>query len=254
MRKLVVLGGVAVAASVAATFAVAGGGHAVSKPGLTAAVSKTEAASSVRYTIHVRLTRRGVPMTLHIRGRAAADMVSIAMRMSDLTLDDGTVVPGPSGAALLDGPFLYERAPSNLPVDGPVQWQRLAVWTLPARSPDLAAIRSMSPSPLLRVLHTAHTGRARGSSRVFHGSIPYDERAVRRLARLIGNLEFRHLRVSAILGRDERVHRIVLTGRTADGMTTLSLRARLFGFGKPVHVTPPKPGTFVDEQLAQIPA
>src|SRR3954469_21341706 len=254
MRKLVVLGGVAVAASVAATFAVAGGGHAVPKRGLTAAVSKTEAASSVRYTIHVRLTRQGKPMALRIRGKAAEQTLSVAMRMSDLTLDDGTVVPGPTGAALLDGPFLYERAPSNVSVDGPVKWQRLAVWTLRAGSPDLAAIRSMSPAPLLRVLRAAHTGQASRGGPVFRGSIDYDDRAVRRLARLIGDLEFRHLRVAAVLGGDEGVHRLVLTRRTADGMTTLSLRARLFGFGKPVHVTPPKPGTFVDRQLAQIPA
>src|SRR3954454_11669092 len=169
MRKLVVLGGVTLAASVAATFAVAGGGHAVAKPGLTAAVSKTEAASSVRYTIHVRLTRRGVPMTLRIRGRAAADTVSIATRMSDLTLADGTVVPGPTGAALLDGPFLYERAPSNLAVDGPVQWQRLAVWALPAGSPDLAGVPAMSPAPLRRVLRAAHPRRAARSARVVRG-------------------------------------------------------------------------------------
>src|SRR3954454_10602211 len=252
MRKLVVLGGVTLAASVAATFAVAGGGHAVAKPGLTAAVSKTEAASSVRYTIHVRLTRRGVPMTLRIRGRAAADTVSIATRMSDLTLADGTVVPGPTGAALLDGPFLYERAPSNLAVDGPVRWQRLAGWALPSGSPHLPAIPSMSAAPLLHVLRAAHTGRASRTGHVFRGFIAYDDRAVRRLARLTGDLEFRHLRVSVVLGRDERVHRIVLTGRTADGMTTLSLRARLFGYGKPVHVTPPKPATFIDEQLVQI--
>ena len=60
-------------------------------------------------------------MALHIRGQARPHTVSVAMRMSDLTLDDGTVVPGPTGAALLDGPFLYEHAPSNLALVGPVQ-------------------------------------------------------------------------------------------------------------------------------------
>jgi hypothetical protein len=254
MRKLVVLGGAAVAASVAAAFAVAGGGHAASRAGLAAAVAKTEAAPSMRYRIHVRLTRDGVPMALHVRGQAGLHTVSVAMRMSDFALDDGTVVPGQTGAALLDGPFLYERAPSSIAAVSRIRWKRLAVWTLPAGSPDLAAIRSMSPTPLLRVLRAAHTQRAAGSARAVRASIAYDDRAVRRLEELIGNLEFRHLRLSAVLGRDGRVHRIVLTGRTADGSTTLSLRARLFGFGKPVHVTLPKPGTFVDQQLAQIPA
>src|SRR3954471_20829775 len=103
MRKLVGLGGVLLAAASSAAFAVAGGGHAAPKPGIEEAVAKTETASSERYSIHVRLTRRGMPMALHIRGQASAHTVSVAMRMSDLTLDDGTVVPGPNGAALLDG-------------------------------------------------------------------------------------------------------------------------------------------------------
>jgi hypothetical protein len=253
MRKLVAIGGVALAALLATAFAVAGGGHAAPAPGLARAVDKTEAAPSERYTIHVRLTRQGVPMALHVRGQASAHTVSVAMRMSDLTLDDGTVVPGPSGAALLHGPFLYERAPSNIAVPGDVQWQRISVASLPRRSPDLAAVRSMSPRPLLRMLRAVHIVPGRGA-RVFHGWIAYDDAAIRRLSQLTGDLEFRHLRVSAFVGRDGRVHRVVLTGRTADGRTMLSLRARLFAFGKPVHVTPPKPGTLMDEQLAQIPA
>jgi hypothetical protein len=252
MRKLVALGGVVLAAAVSATFAVAGGSHAARAPSIAEAVAKTETASSERFSIHVRLTRQGTPMALHIRGQASAHTVSVAMRMS-VKLDDGTVVPGPNGAALLDGPFLYERVPGNNAFDGPVRWQRLSVAALDPGSPDLAAIRSMSPRPLLRMLEASHLVAAAGNKAVFHGWIGYDDRAARRLSKLTGELEFRHLHVSALVGSDGRVHRIVLTGRTADGVTTLSLRARLFAFGKPVHVTPPKPGTFMDELLAQMP-
>jgi hypothetical protein len=253
MRKLVVLAGIVAVAAVSATFAVAGGGHAAPKPGLLAAVARTQAASSERYAIHVRLTRETTPMALHIRGQASPKTVSVALRMSDLRLDDGTVVPGPDGAALLDGPFLYERAPSNIALNGDVQWLRQRVATLAQSSEDLVAVRSMTPTPLLRMLRAARFAPHRGDAHVFHGSIAYDSPAMRRLSQLTGKVEFRHLRVSAVVGRDGHVRRIVLTGRTADGATTLSLRARLYGFGKPVHVTPPKPGTFMDEQLAEMP-
>jgi hypothetical protein len=253
MRNLGVLAGIALAAAAATAFAVVSGGHAAAKPGIRAAVAKTETASSERYAIHVRLTRASTPMALHIRGQASAHTVSVQMRMSDLKLADGTVVPGPDGAAVLDGTFLYERAPSNIAVNGDVQWLRMPVASMSSHSDDLVAVRSMTPTPLLRVLNAAHMAGGMQRSHVFNGSISYDHPAMRRLSQLTGDLEFRHLRVSVLVGRDGRVHRIVLTGRTADGATTLSLRAKLFGFGKPVHVTPPKPGTFMDQQLVQLP-
>jgi hypothetical protein len=60
--------------------------------------------------------------------------------------------------------------------------------------------------------------------------------------------------VHVAVGRDGLIHAIRITGRTADGKTTLNLRARLFGFGKPVSVKPPKPGSFVDPTLEQLQA
>jgi hypothetical protein len=44
----------------------------------------------------------------------------------------------------------------------------------------------------------------------------------------------------------------VLTGHTADRRTSLVISARLYGFGRPVHVSPPAPGTFMDDSLAQL--
>jgi hypothetical protein len=54
------------------------------------------------------------------------------------------------------------------------------------------------------------------------------------------------------VGRDGLVHRLLITGHTADRASTLALSARLFAFGKPVHVKPPAPGTFVDDKLGQL--
>jgi hypothetical protein len=228
----------------------AAGGHAAPKPGLARAVERTGQAGSERYTIHVRMTRGGEPVSLHIRGQASRHTISVKMHMGSVKLPDGTTLPGPNGAALLDGPFLYERAPSLLAVAGGVHWLRLAVPTLAPSSEDLSAVNSMTPAPILRVLDAARIAPAAEGSRTFHGTIAYDDPAVRTgLAKLTGGLEFRGLRLSAVVGSDGLVHRVVLTGRTADGRTTLSLRAYLYGFGRPVHVTPPAPGSFVDDQV-----
>jgi hypothetical protein len=100
---------------------------------------------------------------------------------------------------------------------------------------------------LLRALDAARIAPASQGTRSFHGTLAYDNPAVRAgLVHLTGGLEFRGLRISALVGNDGLVHRIVVTGRTADGRTTFSLRAHLFGLGKAVHVTPPAPGTFLD--------
>ena len=247
MRKLGLAIFGADATALAATFALAAGGHAASKPDLADAVASTEAAVSQHYTIHVRITRGEVPVSLHIRGQASRGTISVKLRLGELRLDDGTVVPGPHGATLLDGPFLSERAPSNVPVVGNVRWLRMRVASLSPGSDDLKAIRSMTPAPLLRVLRAAQVAPAEEGARVFHGTIAYDDAAIRRLAKLTGGTEFRNLRLSAVVGDDGLVHRMVLTGRTADGAATFSLRAHFFAFGRPVHATPPAPGTFVDD-------
>ncbi|HZR94641.1 MAG TPA: hypothetical protein VFA56_03040 [Gaiellaceae bacterium] len=250
MRKLLLLVVPVAGALGGVTFAAAAGGHAAPKPTLTEAVASTAGASSERYTIDVRMTREHTPFTLHIRGQASRETVSVKLRLGSLRLDDGTVVPGPSGATLLDRSFLYERAPSGLAV-GKVRWLRLSVAALGPGSDDLRAVRATTPAPLLRLLRAAQIAPAREGARAYHGTVAYDDPAMHALSKLTGDTEFRHLRVSALVGADGFVHRIVLTGRTADGSTSFSLRARLLGFGEPVHTTPPAPGTFVDPALAQ---
>ena len=223
MKLLAVLG--AAGAALAASLSVAFVGHAATKP---SPVARTLRAASERYAIDVRITRAGKQVSLHIRGRASRDTISVR-------LESG----GVHSAVLLDGAFLYEHAPSSVVVQGGLHWLRLP--STPSK--DVASARVMSPGPLLALVAAARDGR-----------IDFDAAAVRRISQLEGGLEFRHLRISTSVGRDGLVHRIVLTGRTGDGRTRLSLHARLFAFGQPVHVTPPAPGTFLDERLAKLTA
>jgi hypothetical protein len=67
-----------------------------------------------------------------------------------------------------------------------------------------------------------------------------------------GGIQFRDLRVVATLGGDGLVHSITISGRTADSSVLFRLDARLFAFGKPVSVTPPAEGTFIDKQLLSL--
>jgi hypothetical protein len=253
VRNVLALGAVALAAAAGIAFGAAAGGSAAPQPGLAPAVKRTLQAPSARYAIHVAITRGSVPVALHIRGQESASTISVAMRLGGLRLADGTTVPGPKGAALIDGPFLYERAPSSVVIDGRVRWLRLRLATLPPHSADVAAVHAMTPSSLLHMLEHARMAKPSADRRSFHGTIAYNDAAMRHLSKLTGGIEFRGLRVWAMVGADGLVHRITLTGHTADGKALLSLRARLFGFGRPVHVTPPAPGTFMDRQ-PQLPA
>jgi hypothetical protein len=225
----------------------ANGDRAARTPSLRRAVADTASSSSERYALHVRMTRDASPVSLHVHGQAAKTTISVSLRMGDTTMPDGTRIPGARSAALIDGPFLYEHAPSSVAVFGKVRWLRLRLSDLPKSSNDLRSVHALTPAPLLRLLGAAHMKRASHGSPSFHGTIAYDSPAVRTgLANLTGGLEFRGLRISANVGTDGLVHRIVVTGHTADRRTTFSLRAHLFGFGKPIHVTPPAPGTFLD--------
>jgi hypothetical protein len=225
----------------------ANGDHSRSKTSLNRAIEATASSGPERYAFHLRMKRGASALSLHVRGQVGPRTISISLRMGDMTMPDGTKVPGPRTAAVIDGPFLYERAPSSAAALGKVHWLRVPLADLAKSSHDLDVVRALTPTPLLRVLDAAHVTTGSKSLRSYHGTLPYDAPAVRRgLGRLTGGLEFRGLRVSALVGSDGLVHRIVVTGRTADGRTTFSLRAHLFAFGKPLHVTPPAPGTFVD--------
>jgi hypothetical protein len=215
-------------------------GDAARKRDLPQALARTSTVSSLHYTLHVRIRKDGKPLALRVRGESDAGRVSLHLATAGMT-----------GAALLDGAFLYEEAPNGIAVFDKVRWLRLTVARLSPASQEMSAVRALTPAPLMRVIREARL--VASSPREYRGVVRYDDPIVRTaLRRLTGDLEFRRLRLTVSLGRDRRVHHVLLTGRTADGSATLALSAHLFGFGRPLHVVPPKPGTFMDEQLAQL--
>src|SRR5438067_623205 len=86
---------------------------------------------------------------------------------------------------------------------------------------------------------------------------PVDHPSLKLLAELssmTGGTEVRHVAFSAKIGGDGYVHGIRVTGATADGTKSVIVTARLFGFGRPVRVTPPREGTFIDQKLLSLAA
>jgi hypothetical protein len=251
MRKAAIIGPVALLLAAWGALA-ATGGHAAPKASLRAALLRTAAAPSERYVFTVRITNDSLPLVLRVRGQQSGETISVSLKMSNLKLPGGTKLAGATSAALLLGPFLYERAPSGA-VLGKVRWLRLHVPDLSPGAAELKAVHALTPAPLLRVLGQARMTQARPGARLYRGTVAYDDPVVRSsLSRLTGGTEYRRLRLSAYVGRDGLVHRLLLTGRTADRSSRLSLSARLFAFGRPVHVKPPSPGTFMDDKLAQL--
>jgi len=198
------------------------------------------------------MTKRKQLLTLHVAGAASRDAVSVHLRLDDLVLKDGTRLPGTRGAMLMSRPFLYEAAPNGIAVFGNIRWLRLKVDGLSPRSQTLSTLHALTPAPLLRLVAQSHL-RPTGAEGGFSGPVRYDDPVVRTaLTALGGGIEFRDLRLFVHVGPNNRIDTLRLTGRTADGKTTLALHAKLFDFGKPVKVVPPKPGTFMDQELAQL--
>lgn len=249
------IGSLLLAVTGAGAFALAAlGGGKRAGVDVLAANTHTARVSSVHYTFTVRMEKRHQPLVLHISGGSSRDATAVHLRLADVTLPDGTTMPGATGAIMLTRPFLYERAPGGVAVFGNVRWLRLHVLGRSPRSQVLSTVRSMTPSPLLRVIAQSRLHAV--STRAFAGAVDYANPVVRTaLHSLAGGLEFRNLHLFVTVGRaDGLIHRVQITGRTADGRTRLSLRARLYGFGTAVSVVPPKPGTFLDEQLSQLTA
>jgi len=225
---------VALLGALAFTFAAAGGGNARRLD-----VSRTADAPSVHYRVMVTLTHAQNPMTLEIAGGATRDKLVAHLAM------------GMQAASIMRDPhFVYEGAPRGIVVLGGVKWLRLRIDGMPQHSHVFSTLRSLTPSPLLSVVSEAKLQPV--GAHGFTGPVAYDDPVVRTaLHQLGGGFEFRGLRVRIVVGKDGRIHNFLLTGRTADHSTSLSLHARLFGFGAPVRVQPPKPGTFMDPDLAK---
>jgi hypothetical protein len=231
--------GTALFAALSIAFA-ASGGRAAEKPGVADALTRTSHLASLHYTVHIGIREKGTPLALHIRGQSDAHTISVHFSSQ-----------GASGGELVYGPFLYEQAPNGIAVFGNVRWLRTPLAQLPANSRELMTLHALNIGPLLQVIGRGHlNGNAAG--RLFRGSVAYDDPVVRdSLSHLTAGLEFRRLHLTVHL-RAGLIDRLQLTGKTADGSSTLSLNAHLFAFNRPLHLVPPKPGTFMDLELEQL--
>lgn len=240
MRKVALV----VVAALAAAFSIllaTGRGTAAPKPGIRIALARTAHVRSLRYAFRVGIHEYGVPLALQVRGQSDAHTISVHLATAGL-----------SASELLDGPFLYQQAPVGMAVYGKWRWLRTSVSQLSARSQAIEVVHALTPEPLLRVIAHA-TLHAHGS--IYTGTVAYFDPVVRdSLVKLTGGIEFRGLRLRVEVGSDGLIHGVRLTGRTADRSSTFMLVARLYAFGQPVHVSPPKPGTFMDRQLVQLSA
>lgn len=248
MRRSLVLAFVSIFAMASA--ALAATGTKGPKLTLVQAVGRTNQASTLRYVLDVSVARTDhAPMGLQVKGVRARGSLFVHMKARAAVLADGTTVAGPQQSALLDGPFLYEGSPNGVAVDGKIRWLRVPVARIGPTAAAITTLRNLSPAPLLRVLDEWSNAKTRAPQGIFHGTVAYDDPIVQTaLAGLAGGVQFRDVRFTAHVGADGYVHTIHVSGRTADGLRTLSVSARMYAFGRPVHVTPPAEGTFVDQK------
>ena len=66
---------------------------------------------------------------------------------------------------------------------------------------------------------------------------------------MAGGIEFRDIRFTTTVGGDGYVHAIRVSGRTADRSRSITVTAHLYAFGRPMTLTPPGEGTFLDQKL-----
>jgi hypothetical protein len=216
----------------------ASGGKAAEKPGVADALTRTAHVHSLHYAVQIGINENGMPLALQIRGQADAHTISVHFASQ-----------GSSGGELVYGPFLYEHAPDGVAVK--VRWLRTSLSRLSPKSRALVTLRALKIAPLLQLAGRGHLeGDAKG--RVFRGPVAYDDPVVRSsLSHLTDGIEFRELRLTVDV-HNGLIDRLLLTGKTADGSSTLSLAAHLYAFNRPLRVVPPKPGTFTDVELEQL--
>jgi hypothetical protein len=246
MRRSALISLVAAASFAGAfTFAAAGGDkdRVARAQDVQTANALTAKAASVHYHFAITLKKSKTPMTLHIRGASSPGRLLAKL-----------VLGSQKGTIMLDSNFLYESAPSGIVVLGNFSWLRMDVGRLKPHSQVMSTLNSLTPSPLLRIVAESKL-HALPRSAVFVGTVAYDDPVVRTALRDLANgYEFRQLRLRVVVGRDGRIHRLLLAGSSADHKTTFVLRARLFGFGTPVKITLPKQGTFMDPALERLQA
>jgi hypothetical protein len=247
-----------VAGAVLAVFlmAVASGSAATRRPlALSEAAKRTADQPSLAFdlTAHVE-TLGAMPYDLHAHGALGPTASHVTLKVADVQTAAGQVLTGPSAVELTDGAFLYLRSTVTTPLVGGL-WVRERLSSLHKGSPELRLLRDISPRALLQVVTRAQHVTSTDSGRVYHGTLPYADALVARTLRgLEAGTQYRHLRLTAWVSRQGRVLMLVLRGRTADRSSTLLLALTLEGFGKPVSVRAPGPGSFVDFDLSKLSA
>lgn len=230
--------GLALLGALAFAFAASGGGNARELD-----VARTASAPSVHYRVTVTLTQANNPMTLRINGAATHDSLIAHLAMGSV-----------KAAVMRDPHFVYEGAPGGVVVTGEMSWLRLPIDHMSPRAKLFSMLRALTASPFVHVVSEAKLTRV-GAHGVFAGPVAYDDPVVRTaLFQLTGGFEFRSLHLRVVVGRDGRLRTFFLTGRTPDHRTTLALHAQLYGYGTPVHLPLPKPGTFMDPALLKLQA
>jgi len=230
-----------------------GGGAAARPPSLAQAAARTAAQPSLAFDLTAQIETAGkLPYVLNARGALGRDGSHVTMKVADLHLPDGRVLTGPSAVEQTDGTFLYLRSTVTAPLTGGL-WIRERLNALRAGSPELQILRALSPRALLQVLARAHDLRRADGGRVYHGWLPYADPVVSRtLAGLEAGTQYRHLRLTTWVSPQGRVLMVLLSGMTPDRSSTFLLTLTLGGFGKPVAVTPPRQGSFVDFDLGRL--
>jgi hypothetical protein len=253
MRLAALIGPIAaLVAGVSVAFAAGGPATQPRASSLAQAAERTGRVSSQRYAVDLTIVKDARPHVLHAQSAIAPGVISVHLELGEVTQSDGAIVPGSETWGLIDGPFLYEHTPDGLAV-GSVEWLRVRIDSLGPGHPALRGMHGMTAMPILRVLSEARAHAITRDASVFRGTIAYDDPiVVDALQPLMAGLQFRDLRITAWIGPRGLVRRVRLTGRTPDHKTTLLVKARLFAFGRPMHVTPPAEGTFTDEQLRQL--
>ena len=224
----------------------AGSGRSAKAQDFRGVVARTAGTRSLgfRLTVRIQDAQLARPYTLHASGAArGSSLENLYVRIDN----------GPTADTKLDGTFIYFRSTGTESEIGPL-WVRERLATLKSRAPELALVHQVSAAAILRVLPFA-VGVTSGSGGVFLAVLPYANPYVRvALAGLEGNTEFRDLRLTAWANRDGMLHRIRITGRTADGAKSISLVLGLGAYGKPVAVKPPAESHFLDVTLVKLAA
>jgi hypothetical protein len=214
------------------------------------AVARTSHASTLRYALVIAVTRRHIAaLQLRVHGTRTTGSLFLHVKAVSMLASGGAAMPGPEQSALIDGPFLYEGSPNGIAVQGNVRWLRVPIARIGTSSKAVATMHNLSPAPLLRIVDEWSRARTRSPHGVFHGTVAYDNPVVlAALSGMTGGIQFRHVSFIVRIGDDGFVHSITLRGRTADGSRTLKASVKMYGFGRPVRVSIPGEGTFMDQK------